>query len=115
MARIELTGLPAPQIEYCAVCVAFAKGAMFADEQVRERAKAALEDDGQEVVFIGPPAGFRPRLQESVTMAPSPNVGGGIPVPLCWTHAPLIDGSAPAPPPDQPPPPIYRGRGGGLN
>jgi len=112
MARLEITGLPAPQIEYCAVCVAFAKGAMFADEKVRERAKAALENDAEEVVFIGPPAGFRPRLQESVTMAPSPNVGGGIPVPLCWTHAPLIDASQP-PPPDQPPPQLYRG--GGLN
>lgn len=114
MGRLIMTGMPDPDIIWCAACAALAKGAVFADDGVQRRAQEGLADAGRELVVIAPPdtAAVRRQLQEAVTWGPSPVVGGGIPVPLCWTHLAAVDGTQPPPEQQQQGPSLYPGRRG---
>lgn len=97
MARMIITGFPNPPdgLQWCAMCVAFTKGRLFRDEGVQQKTHEGLADQDREVFAISPPKGARVilQLEIAVTWGPHPNFGQAI-VPLCWTHAPAIDGEA---------------------
>ena len=109
MARLKIIGFPptpAPGDLWCAVCAALAKGSLLAPQW--EALEAALADDTRDEVPVGvDPVKVKPLLNVAVTVAPAPALLGAV-VPVCWLHAPAVDGDSP-PPPDQAPPPARPG------
>jgi hypothetical protein len=115
MARMIITGFPEPPAgcEWCAVCVTLSKGAFFADPDVRAAAEKGLEDTTRESFVISrQPRKAPPLLLETaVTHAASPQFGLAV-VPVCWMHAPAVNGNEAAPEPPAQGPTLYRG---GMN
>lgn len=108
MAMLKMTGMPgAPHGMngewWCLACCVLAKGAIFKDDAVQRRVQEKLTDKNLEFVTVGPKntTDVLKQLEEAVTWGPHPLAGGQV-VPLCWTHAPAADGTAPpAEPPRQ--------------
>jgi hypothetical protein len=99
MARMILLGFPDAPVneQWCALCVALAKGDFFADPDVREKVEKGLADEDSATFTIRGPRSATHLLQHlniAVTHATCQQMGLAV-VPLCWLHAPVIDGGAP--------------------
>lgn len=116
MARMVITGIPHPPESetWCAVCLSLAKGEAFTDPKVQDRIKQGLADE-KAAVFTVPvdTKEFLRAIELAISWGGHPLIAqGALVVPLCGTHFPAVDPTAP-PPPAPPKPGLYRG--GGLN
>ena len=98
MARMVVKGFPLPLGEgglWCAGCVALVKGLVLMPQQ--ELIEAGLADSKSETFTVqGNAVEISKHLQPAVTWAPVA-VLGGVMAPVCWNHAPAVDGMAAAP------------------
>lgn len=104
MARMVITGFlqPADGETWCAVCTGLAKGALFEDPDVQERARKGLEDKDREVFVIALSDAQRRHmpLEPAVTWATNPHFGTAV-VPVCFLHCTAIGGGDAPPPPQK--------------